>query len=56
MIRDQWQRMGKKNFGTINICKHYQTSARHLGLKNRWIFHQDNDPKHNAGVVKEWIV
>lgn len=27
-----------------------------LQLHNRWIFQQDNDPKHTARTVKEWLL
>ena len=31
-------------------------SAERLGLGNRWVFQQDNHPKHTAHVVREWIL
>jgi len=30
-------------------------SALDLGLKRRFIFQQDNDPKHTAKITKEWL-
>ncbi|KAF2350505.1 Transposase Tc1-like [Trinorchestia longiramus] len=31
-------------------------SARLLKLKRRWKFQQDNDPKHTANEIKEWLM
>lgn len=33
-----------------------RSSATNLGLQQSWIFQQDNDPKHTAKVVKEWLL
>lgn len=33
-----------------------QQSAEKLGLGHQWIFQHDNDPKHTAKVVKNWLV
>ena len=41
----------------INILKNnVKESGRKLGLLEDFYFQQDNDPKHTAGIVKEWIV
>ena len=31
-------------------------SVQKLGLPSNWIFQQDNDPKHTAKIVKEWLL
>ena len=31
-------------------------NATTLGLGNNWIFQQDQDPKHTAHVVREWLL
>ena len=31
-------------------------SVRKLGLGNNFVFQQDNDPKHTAKIVKEWLL
>lgn len=33
-----------------------EPSVQKSGLKNDWIFQQDNDPKHTAKTVKEWLL
>lgn len=41
----------------LNILKdNLDYSARKLGLDRRFIFQQDNDPKHTARRVKEWLL
>lgn len=30
-------------------------SAKKLGLEKKFVFQHDNDPKHTAGVVKDWL-
>lgn len=32
------------------------TSVEKLGLDPVWVFQQDNDPKHTAKIVKEWLI
>ena len=39
----------------LNILKNKE-SARKLRLLEDFHFEQDNDPKHTARIVKEWIV
>ena len=36
--------------------QHMQSSVDCLGLGSSWIFQQDNDPKHTAGLVKDWLL
>ena len=31
-------------------------SVEKLGLDQSWVFQQDNDPKHTAKLVKEWLL
>lgn len=33
-----------------------KASVDSLGLGNQWIFQQDNDPKHTAHVVRDWLL
>ena len=41
----------------LNILKeHLLVSAEKLGIRNNFIFQQDNDPKHTARIVQEWIL
>lgn len=41
----------------LNILKNnLKESATQLGLNDSFIFQQDNDPKHTALIVKEWLL
>ena len=31
------------------------TSVKKLGMTQQWIFQQDNDPKHTAAIVTNWL-
>ncbi|GFT49154.1 transposable element Tcb2 transposase [Trichonephila clavipes] len=40
----------------LNILQNnLKESADNLGLRSNFIFQQDNDPKHTAFVVEEWL-
>ena len=40
----------------IEILKHnLKSSARQLKHGRKWIFQQDDDPKHTSHVVKKWL-
>ena len=30
-------------------------SVNKLGMSAQWIFQHDNDPKHTAGIVTNWL-
>lgn len=47
MDRFQYKSILEQNLGA---------SVNKLDLGESWIFQQDNDPKHNAQVVKEWLL
>ena len=41
----------------LNILKdNLAQSVEKLGLDRTWVFQQDNDPKHTAKIVKEWLL
>lgn len=41
----------------LDILKeNLKVSAEKLELPSRWIFQQDNDPKHTAHTVREWLL
>jgi len=41
----------------LDILKqNLKESARKLDIYEDFYFQQDNDPKHTAGIVKEWII
>lgn len=48
-IMDKWKYL------TI-LKENLKQSAEKLGLGRDWVFQQDNDPKHTAIVVKEWLL
>ncbi|CAF1538257.1 unnamed protein product [Adineta ricciae] len=37
------------------LDKNLLQSVRKLGLDNQWMFQQDNDPKHKAAIVTNWL-
>ena len=38
------------------VKNNFVTSMEEQDLQGSWIFQQDNDPKHAAKVVQEWLV
>lgn len=40
----------------IILEEHLKSSVDNFGLGTQWIFLQDNDPKHIAHVVREWLI
>lgn len=41
----------------LNILKkNLHESTANLGIRDRFHFYQDNDPKHSAHVVREWLL
>ncbi|GFW74778.1 transposable element Tcb1 transposase [Trichonephila clavipes] len=45
------------NMAYLNILQNnLKESAKKLGLWSNFIFQLDNDPKHSALVVKEWLL
>lgn len=47
--------MNSKDYLNI-LKKNLQPSTEKLCLGSSWIFQQDNDPKHTAKIVKEWLL
>ena len=37
------------------LRKNLLQSCQKLGLENSFVFQRDNDPKHTAGLVKDWL-
>ena len=37
------------------LRKNLLQSCQKLGLENSFVFQHDNDPKHTAGLVKDWL-
>ena len=37
------------------LRKNLLQSCQRLGLENSFVFQHDNDPKHTAGLVKDWL-
>lgn len=48
-------RMDQRQYKQI-LEGNLKASVDALGLGRRWIFQQDNDPKHTARSVKEWLL
>lgn len=46
--------MRKEDYLRI-LKKNLKPSVNKLGLDSSWIFQQDNDPKHTAKIVKDWL-
>ena len=41
----------------LNILKqNLRQSAENMDIINSFKFYQDNDPKHSAGIVREWLL
>ena len=46
-----------QKFQFLNILKNNLVqSAEKLAIKDSFHFYQDNDSKHTAGIVKEWLL
>ncbi|GFY44795.1 transposable element Tcb2 transposase [Trichonephila inaurata madagascariensis] len=44
-------------FGYLKILQsNLHPSVQKLGLGSNFVFQQDNDPKHTAKIVKEWLL
>jgi transposase len=39
----------------LRILKHTFTTNKLRSMPDDWIFQQDNDPKHKANIVQEWL-
>jgi transposase len=39
----------------IRILKHTFTPSKLRSMPHGWVFQQDNDPKHKANIVQEWL-
>ena len=46
--------MKKEDYRDI-LEESQKQSARNLGIGRRWIFKQDNDPKHTSKFVSKWL-
>ena len=66
MVWARFSRSGVGNLsfieGNMDRClyreilrKNLLQSCQKLGLENSFVFQHDNDPKHTAGVVKDWL-
>lgn len=47
-------RMNSDDYITI-LDENLKTSAQRLGLGRRWVFQQDNDPKHKSKSTTTWL-
>lgn len=44
-------------FMYLNLLRdNLKDSVSKMGLSGSWVFQQDNDPKHTAAIVKEWLL
>ena len=42
--------------GHLNILENVMLPSAHMTLlRENWYFQQDNDPKHTAHVVRDWM-
>ena len=65
MVLHGFQKVGKMKFieGIIDqykcqgiLGRNVKTSVRNLGLGKRFIFQQDNDPKHCEKLTMEYLI